>query len=188
MNGPEDTGNAAGAARISSPRHVHLRAGRPDDAPLLADVFVSAWRDSYSGVVPEPVLQRLDEADRASWLGSLLADSAFTTVVAVGGAEEVLGFCRFGKDPDDPRRGHVYSLYVRPSASRTGVGGRLLRHCLATLADRGLEPVTLWVFERNVSARDFYGRFGFSADGTRRVEEEFAAEEIRLVRAGGRAR
>jgi len=165
---------------------LRLRAGKPDDAVLLAGVFVAAWRSAYPGIVSHESLRRLDEVEIARWLRTLVGSRESTTVVAE--ADEggrVVGFCRFGRDPEVPMLGHVFSLYVSPDASRRGFGRRLLAHALSELARRHLEPVTLWVFEENAAARRFYSAFGFLPDGARLTEPEYGAEEIRLRRASG---
>jgi ribosomal protein S18 acetylase RimI-like enzyme len=159
---------------------VRLRSGLAQDAALLATVFVSAWRHSYHGVVPEDRLEGLDESEIASWLETLIAKASSTMTVAESKDHELLGFCRHGPDPDDARMGHVFSLYVRPSSSGRGLGSRLLAHALEDLARRQLDPVTIWVFEKNAPARRLYAGFGLVPDGARRVEPEYGAEEIRL--------
>jgi ribosomal protein S18 acetylase RimI-like enzyme len=95
---------------------------------------------------------------------------------------QVLGFCRLGEDPDNAGCGHIFSLYVAPSASRRGLGHRLLAGALGDLERRLPGDVTLWVFEENAPARGLYSGFGFSPDGRRRVDPEYGAEEIRLRR------
>lgn len=163
---------------------IQLRAGLPEDAEGLADVFVSAWRHSYPGVVPESSLQALDQAEIAASLQALLGAGGSATVVAETTTHELLGFCRYGTDPEDAGTGHVFSLYVSPVASRHGLGARLLAHAVSELERRGLEVVTLWVFERNEPARRLYSNFGFSPDGARVTESKYGAVEIRLRRAG----
>jgi hypothetical protein len=43
-----------------------LRAARPADAPLVADVHVRAWQVAYRGLLPEEYLDRIRPEDRAS--------------------------------------------------------------------------------------------------------------------------
>jgi len=161
---------------------VHLRAGRPDDATRLATVFVSAWLSAYQGVVSEESLSRLDEKQIATWLRSLLSSAGSSTIVAEANDGELLGFCRLGEDPDITGCGHIFSVYVAPSASRRGLGHRLLARALEDRERRLPGDVTLWVFEENAPARRLYSGFGFSPDGARRVEPEYGAEELRLRR------
>lgn len=168
---------------------VGVRGARRTDAPAMARVFADSWRAGYRGVVDDDIIDALDESELAEWLGSLIESGSLRTVVAVDGDGRVVGFVRFGHDPDDPRHGHVYGLYVHPDAAGTGVGSRLLGYAVDELEAGGPRPITLWVFESNERARALYERHGFSPDGSRRVEKEYRAQEIRLRRppsSGGR--
>jgi hypothetical protein len=64
------------------------------------------------------------------------------------------------------------------------IGDNAARH-IAPLAARGHRRVTLWVFEANSRARRLYERMGFEADGSRRVEDAYGAQEVRLSRELG---
>lgn len=164
------------------PDGIVIRAATPEDAAALADVFVASWRASYRGVVDQEVLDHLDPEDISDWLSTLIASPVATTWVAESDEARPLGFARAGEDPGDRRRGHLYSLYVHPDAHRLGIGTALLQRGLAALAERGLAPVSLWVFEKNRTARRLYAAAGFAPDGARRVEPEYGAEEIRMQR------
>jgi ribosomal protein S18 acetylase RimI-like enzyme len=93
----------------------------------------------------------------------------------------VVGMARFGRDPDDERRGHLFSLYVDPAASGTGVGRALLAHATTHLAASGHETATLWVFAANERAIRLYRSAGWEPDGAERVEPEWGAPERRLT-------
>ena len=149
---------------------VRLRLATPADAPGLARVFVLAWRSGYVGIVEEPVLDALDEIEIADWLGTMTSSNGPTTWLAESADGGVLAFSRHGEDPEDSRRGHIYSLYVDPAATGRGIAKALLDHDLQLLGERGLGTVTLWVFEHNQAARGLYTSFGFLPDGARRVE------------------
>jgi GntR family transcriptional regulator len=169
------------------PTETRLRLAAVADAPGLARVFVSAWRDGYPGIVDDTVLDALDEEDIADWLATLTASNGPTTWAVESADGEVLAFSRHGEDPSDSRRGHIYSLYVAPHAKGRGIAKALLDHDLQLLSERGLDTVTLWVFEQNQAARHLYESFGFAPDGARRVEPQYGAQEIRMRRtpAGG---
>ena len=161
---------------------ARLRTGGPDDADKLAAVFIAAWRHAYPGIVPAEALDHLEEEEITKWLSALVVSPLTSTVVAELGDDQIVGFCRFGPDPEDASAGHIFSLYVSPSTSRHGIGGRLLAHALGQLAQCHLDHVTLWVFEENEVARRFYSAFGFVPDGQRRVELAYGAEEVHLCR------
>jgi DNA-binding GntR family transcriptional regulator/CubicO group peptidase (beta-lactamase class C family)/ribosomal protein S18 acetylase RimI-like enzyme len=155
-----------------------LRAATAADADKLADIFVAAWQDGYRGVIDDSVLDSLDRDDWAT----RLAGQSGTTVVAESADGSVAGFISFGEDPEGSENGYVASLYVDPRAGRRGTGRRLLEHAVAALEAAGHAGVTLWVFEANERARRFYEANGFVPDGGRRIELEWRANEVHLVR------
>src|SRR5262249_60578993 len=157
------------------------RPGTAADAHWLAEVFIAAWRDAYPGVVDDEILAALDHNTIAAWLAEEVAASGIT-IVAEAADRSIAGFIRFGEDPDGSPDGYVDSLYVHPRAGGRGIGRRLLEHALGALRVAGYHAVTLWVFEANERARRFYAAAGFVPDGSRRVEEEWRADEIHLVR------
>ena len=171
------------AAGRALPADTRLRLASVSDAPGLAQVFVSAWREGYIGIVEQPVLDALDEADIADWLRTLTSSNGPTTWAVESADGEILAFSRHGEDPSDSRRGHIYSLYVAPHARGRGIAKALLDHDLQLLSERGLGTVTLWVFEQNQAARNLYSLFDFVPDGARRVEPQYGAQEIRLRRS-----
>ena len=165
-----------------------LRPATAADAGGLAEVFIAAWRDAYPGVVDDEILAALDHEKIAAWLAEEVAASGTTIVAETGGW--IAGFIRFGEDPDGSPNGYVHSLYVHPRAGGQGTGRRLLEHAVEALKAEGYPAVTLWVFEANERARRFYASAGFAPDGSRRVEDEWKADEIHLVRpsSGGTPR
>jgi len=159
-----------------------LRPGTAADADGLAEVFIAAWRDAYPGVVDAEILESLDHESIARWLGEDVTSSG-TVVVAEASDGTIVGFVRFGEDPEGSENGYVHSLYVHPRAAARGIGRRLLEHAVEALEAAGHPAVTLWVFEANERALRFYAAAGFVPDGGRRVELEWRANEIHLVRA-----
>jgi GntR family transcriptional regulator len=169
------------ATPLSTSNELVVRIARPEDADQLATVFINAWRDAYRGVVEDSVIDALHHPDVASWLRNLVANTAARTFLAEKNGE-VLGFTRFGDDVNEPAHGHVFALYVSPSASRQGVGRRLLGRAIDELDPMSMRAITLWVFEANTRARSFYEAAGFAPDGGARVEELYRAQEISMTR------
>jgi len=182
LSGTSAQGSGVGGAR-SVGWKVRMRPARAEDAMQLAHVFVDAWQEGYRTFVEARVLDALDLHEVAEWLGKLVVDSVQRTAVACLADDDVLGFARFGDDPDDPRNGHLYALYVAPAASGQGVGRRLLEHALDEIDEHRTREVTLWVFEANARARSLYSSLGFVPDGAHRVEPRYGADEIRMRRA-----
>ncbi|HEX4212296.1 MAG TPA: GNAT family N-acetyltransferase [Candidatus Dormibacteraeota bacterium] len=176
---------AAGAVQDRSDPEgpLMIRPARPADAPAMARIFVRAWRRAYPGVVDDTVLEALDEERMTVHFQRLieLPEERSRVLLALRRGRPS-GFTRFGRDPDEAASGHVFSLYVSPSAAGQGVGRTLLEEALAELGEGGHRVVTLWVFEANGRARGLYEGLGFRADGGRRVEDDYGAQEVRLRR------
>lgn len=100
------------------------------------------------------------------------------SVRAVPHGDEVVGFAHAGPPRDNPRVAdrELYALYVRAARYGTGIAQELMRAILLPDTD-----TALWVFEENPRARNFYRKFGFAADGARRIEPFSAAAEIRMI-------
>ncbi len=163
-------------------RPARIRLAVASDAAALASVFIEAWRGGYRGVVADEVIDALDFEDTTKWLGDLIATKSAQTLVAETTPGHVVGFTRFGTEPDSPGNGHIFALYVAPLAGGQGIGRLLLEKALTVLDPLSVRPVTLWVFEANARARKIYSDAGFVADGGRRVEDIYGAQEVRLRR------
>ena len=167
----------------SPPRGARVRPATADDAAALASVFIDAWRGAYRGVVADSIIDALDLDETTTWLAQLIGSASAQTLVAEVEAGRVVGFTRVGDEPEHATNGHVFALYVAPSAAGRGIGRLLLDKALAVLDPLSTRTVTLWVFEENARARKLYTRAGFVPDGGRRVEDLYGAQEVRLRRA-----
>ncbi len=100
----------------------------------------------------------------------------------------VLGFTRFGDETDNPSRGHVFALYVDPSAGGNGRGPAAARtrdRASSIQCRRGTSHCGS--LKRTTEPARFYEAAGFVPEGARRVEELYRAQEISLTRRAARA-
>jgi GntR family transcriptional regulator len=158
-----------------------VRLALGTDVPEIAHVYVSSWRSAYPGIVDRDVLASMDEVEIATWVRALMRAPNQATLVAVSRENKVIGFARFGEDPEDNRRGQIFSLYVAPEEARRGVGRALAMRALEALAEHRTGVVTLWTFEASAAALSFYRSLGFDLDGARRVEPRYGAPEVRMI-------
>jgi ribosomal protein S18 acetylase RimI-like enzyme len=158
---------------------VSIRPATAADAPALAAVFLNCWRTAYRGVVDDEIIEGLDPDEVEARWRRLVAEHR--VLVAID-ADRPVGMVRAGADEDDPTRGHVFSLYVDPSASGRGVGRSLLTRATQELAASRHREATLWVFADNERALRFYRAAGWRPAGATRVEPEWRAPELQLAR------
>ena len=132
------------------------------------------------------MLAALDHDRTARWLAGLIdgapdGNTAGQTDVAVRDGQ-VIGFVRYGTRTGEPG-GYVFGLYVHPARAGHGTGRALLSHAEQRLREQGSDTVSLHVFEANERARRLYAKAGYTPDGSTRVEPEYEATEVRLVKA-----
>ncbi|MFR9775788.1 N-acetyltransferase family protein [Micromonospora sp. MS34] len=162
---------------------VRVRPAVPADAGTVGAVFLVCWHRSYANLLPAAVRARYDEAGAVSLWRRVLTAAPDGVLVADVAGPGVRGVVRFGADPDEPRRGHVFSLYVHPEAQGLGLGRTLLHDAAEKLRAAGHATATLWVFAANDAARAFYAKQGWTPDGATRVEEAYGEPEVRLCRS-----
>ncbi len=160
-----------------------IRPARPEDVERIAALHVTAWHETYRGLLPEAVIASRDLAARRAQWGARLAapppDSALFVAEEPDGAIVGLGACGRPHDPAAavPRHaGEFHALYVLRRAQRAGIGRRLMRAMAAALLGRGIHDACLWVLRGNLAARAFYIELGGVMVATRERPEMGAPE------------
>ena len=132
---------------------VTLRPAVPSDAPAIAEIWHSGWRDGHLGNVPDELLAiRTPESfhERAT------ACLAATTVADHDGT--VAGFIMVTGD-------EVEQVYVDARHRGSGVAGALLAAAESQVASHGHRQAWLAVVAGNTRARRFYERSGWRDEG-----------------------
>ena len=136
---------------------MRIRPVEAGDTEAVGDVFLAA----LAGMTYLPELYT-DEETRTFIRDVLLPHNEVWVAEEEG---QVIGFTGLGDDS-------VRHLWVLPEEQNRGVGTALLE----LAKERRPEGLQLWVFQRNVGARRFYERHGFTltelTDGSRNEERE----------------
>lgn len=141
-----------------------------EDAEGIAAVHVRAFDVTYRDAFPELAASAPDlEARTASWEALLDPDTEAAFTLVAEQRRTAVGFCSLATPSreagPDERTAEVAAFFVAPSRWGNGVGTALLTKALEELTADGWSAVTVWVLVENASARTFYERFGFAADG-----------------------
>jgi GNAT superfamily N-acetyltransferase len=155
-----------------------IRAAQPSDAQSGAACHMACWREAYADIVDSERLARLTApvAERVK-LWRRWIDEGRPIIVAVDSGH-VVGFsvAGFVKEPDTDVDFQLYAINVRQAYWGSGVAQRLHDR---SVGDRA---AFLWVLRDNPRARAFYVRNGYSPDGAEKLDEDFGAVVIRMVR------
>jgi GNAT superfamily N-acetyltransferase len=173
-----------------------IRVATNADVLAMAKVHIVSWRESYRGMLPDPMLARLSIAGEAiRWQRMLDRPRAGAGSVAFVADQQgsIVGYGSCGEQRTELLRDHGFTaeigeLYVVRSAQRQGAGSGLMKAMAAALIDRGHRAMSLWVLKENAPARGFYECLG----GTPIAEKREGLVEVAygwpdLQRLSGRA-
>jgi GNAT superfamily N-acetyltransferase len=162
---------------------VRVRPAVAADALQIARVQIESWRWAYPGLLPQSYLDALSAERRARSWTQLIEASDMRMVTWVATDDD--GHCGLiSAGPvrsDSGTISEVYSLYVSERVAGTGVGHRLLAYATAQLKAMMFGTAVLWVLEKNLRARLFYEREGWSLVGVPR-QEPIARTSVTVVR------
>lgn len=161
-----------------------IRRAEADEAFELADTQALAWRETYRGLLPAPVLERMT-AERlvGQWRGHLRrqASDHDELCIVADHHDEIVGFGACGR-PRDSRAtfdGEVTMVYMRAAYQGVGIGRAMMGAMAQHLVRRGLFSMGLWVVRDNVRARAFYEALGGRCEGGR--EERMQGTAVPVV-------
>jgi GNAT superfamily N-acetyltransferase len=132
---------------------VRLRPARPEDAPAVAEIWRTGWRDGHLGHVPGELLAARTDASFGVRAGERTDD---TVVADVDGA--VAGFVMVVGD-------EVEQVYVAQAHRGTAVAATLLAEAERLVRANGHSRAWLAVVAGNSRARRFYERNGWTDEG-----------------------
>ncbi|MDQ2833926.1 MAG: GNAT family N-acetyltransferase [Acidobacteriota bacterium] len=147
---------------------ISVRPAKVCDAHAIARIHVAAWKSTYQGIVPQPVLDSLDVSSRADdWTSWLDADGVKTFVAEKD--DELCGFASGSAirealsyvdgDIRTVLDAEVYAIYLLPSAKGQGTGKLLMHHLAKSLRVQGFQSLAVWVLAENPSC-GFYEHLG----------------------------
>lgn len=149
-----------------------IRLATPADAQSLTNLGAITAREAFgsphnpAGVVEDYIRTDFTLATLTQELGD--AKAVFFLVEEADG--QAVGYAKLRRRPP-PRQIRVrpaieiQRIYLLNRVIGQGLGRRLMEHCLTFARADGYTAVWLGVWERNLSALDFYARMGFSRVG-----------------------
>ena len=142
---------------------MNIRFATPEDARALARLHVQAWRETYTGVLPEPELAKRNEESRHALWQQILSQPKANVAMC-----PELGFAQVGRQRDENllAQGYtqeIYSLYVLKEAHGTGLGRALLDAALGPAP----QPFSVFALATSHRACAFYEKSGGTLAFTR---------------------
>ncbi len=142
---------------------IRIREATPADFADVARMHYPVWRQSWSGILADHLLDILGSPRR--WATETYPQDLSRPGWSMWIAEadgKTIGVTIFGPDEANPEDLQIDALYTAEESQRLGIGGRLLD--TAIRANRSGD-VILWCAEKNCKAREFYEKRNFRLDG-----------------------
>ncbi|MBC8953996.1 GNAT family N-acetyltransferase [Xenorhabdus sp. PB62.4] len=141
-----------------------IREACVSDARKIALLHVRSWQAAYKNILPSKELGELSLSEKVgSWNKRLNhSESNFPKTLIAECDSEIVGFCSFGSDPDDPNTGSILAIYFYQKHWGMGYSQQLIYTALNELKLAGFTFVIIWVIEDNLRALKFYKKIGFS--------------------------
>jgi ribosomal protein S18 acetylase RimI-like enzyme len=147
---------------------ILYRRATADDALALAAIHCQSWRETYPGVLPQPVIDAwaVEPLRAESWKRSFAKGQHFVWVAVHD--DRTVGYASGGASDLDQMRddggaacsGQLFALYVLNTAKRMGIGRRLIELIWSDLRDAGHCLVRVEVIKGNLPAIAFYKSLG----------------------------
>ena len=143
-----------------------IREATVGDIPSIAAVHVASWRESYSGMIDERLIEERTLDFRIAQWNDIFTQPGRTTLVAQDDTGATLGFasaCSLSPRVD-AFDSYLQMLYLIAAVKRRGIGRALLRALARKLLETGCRNMALRVV-RNNPARQFYEGLGAVLSG-----------------------
>jgi len=163
-----------------------IRPATVEDAHAIAMIHVASWRETYSGLLPRAMLDKLSVEKRETFWHQLLSSqetpeypsppSTDIPLLLTGMHVFVAEFIRkdhrltVGFACCSPQRdqklleagyeGEFQAIYILRTYQQLGLGRRLMARMAERLHAHGIRKAALWVLDNNRKARDFYEKLG----------------------------
>jgi GNAT superfamily N-acetyltransferase len=130
----------------------------PGDASALAEVHVTAWRETYPGLLPTAYLDRMSPPVHAARWRRQLTWARASEVVLV--AEALQGLTAYCAGAVKGATAEIFTLYLLRRVQGLGLGRRLFATAARVLAAQGARALDVWVLNGNDRAMAFYAHLG----------------------------
>jgi L-amino acid N-acyltransferase YncA len=155
---------------------IEIRTATAADGDRLAEVHVTAWRETYSDILPPIAFANMTVPKRTQQWREVLSNGDHPVFVAER-AGQIIGFADGGPARPEEALGQemqLYAIYLLDAAKRQGIGTKLLQSVVRQFLAVGANSACVWALRAAVPARRFYEQCG----------AQFAGEKLEHHSAG----
>ena len=149
---------------------ITIRKATPEDAYDYAVCKNKSWKSAYKGIVPEDFLNNLSDeeyTERNKQLFISSGDEEFYCVEQNNKIIGILSICK-SRDEDKQNAGEIMAIYLLEEYWDKGYGRKMMNFAMKRLYELGFNEIIIWSFEANERANNFYKKFGFTPDDSKK--------------------
>lgn len=141
---------------------ICIRSAEMSDVEGMSVVVDSAWHENYKDIFSAEQISEYTGENRRKSFTNLLNDGKYIFVLQCG--NEIAAVCAARESDEGLFKGYaeIMLMYVHPKFQHQGFGNKLLLHTLGEMRSRGYSHAVLDTAEKNVCARRFYEKLGFT--------------------------
>lgn len=149
-------------AALALPKCVSIRlCEEDDDFESLREIYATAMKATYKGVLPESALQNINGESLEQDAGFQM-DELWEQQLLVEVDDKLIGGCRFieSQSPFFKGQGEIYALYVLPQYKHGSIQRTLLEVAIDKLQDK-YQKICVWLYDKDLASQKFYKQLDF---------------------------
>ena len=152
------------------------------DEKALAYVQTESWKAAFKGLIPDEVLVRSTDLNKATAMYQRLLELGKGNgyILEIDGKPHCIAWWDAARDEDMQGAAELICIHSLKENWGKGYGHLMMERILADVRKAGYPTIMLWVFDSNARAIRFYKAHGFAATG--RKQPAFGALEERYIK------
>ena len=152
------------------------------DEKTLAYIQTESWKAAFKDLIPEDVLVRSTDLNKATAMYQRLLDMGKGNgyILEIDGKPHCIAWWDAARDEDMQGAAELICIHSLKENWGKGYGHLMMERILEDVQRAGYSQIMLWVFETNARAIGFYKAHGFVATG--RKQPAFGAVEERYMK------
>ena len=159
------------------------RKANQTDVSDIAHIHFESWNATYSELLPKMYIDKENNlSQKMEMWGKVLPSSGVNTWIAYDADNTTVGFISYFKKDS---KCEITTLYLLPQYQNLGIGTKLMNAALIDAFQcNSCSSLSLWVLQTNLSAINFYEKFGFESDGQCHEElyEGTKITDVRMIK------
>ena len=157
-----------------------VREAVKSDSKDLANIIVESWKSAYRDIIPgDEMIRFLDKERRQKQFEKFIEDDEIVLIGFYNNIPCGLVFANKENDEELEDCGSIYSIYLLEEYWGKGLATKLMETVTSILKEYGCKKISLWVYEENKRAINFYEKSKFIFDGNKK-ESHFSNKPIEL--------